>query len=201
MINASTQANTTTTFLVKSIAALLLLSQLQGCAAIVIAGAAGAATAANDSRTLGVQLDDSSIEVKAAMALSAIEGLDNHTHINLVSVNGNLLAVGQATSTFLRDSAVKALSTVEGVKRVHNQIKIGSITSILTQTNDGWITSKVKFKLLAEKSIRSNNIKVVTENAEVFLMGLVSKEESVKAAEVARNISGVVKVIKMFEVM
>lgn len=179
----------------------VLLSQLQGCTAIVIASAASAASAANDRRTLGVQIDDSGIEVKAGLALSRSEALSDHTHINIVSVNGNVLAVGQAPNEFLRDEAIKALNQVEGVKRVHNQIKIGSVTSILTQTNDSWITSKVKIKLLAEDSVNSNNIKVVTENAEVFLMGLVSAAEADKAAQVVSNISGVVKVVKMFEIL
>ncbi len=189
-----------TTF-AKLIASLIIISQLQGCTALVIASAAGAASAANDNRSIGAQIDDSSIEVKAGLALAAAKGVSDNSHLSIVSVNGNLLVVGQAPNDFLRDEAVKVLNQVEGVKRVHNQITVGSNTSILTQTNDGWITSKVKFKLLSEKSIKSNNIKVVTENGEVFLMGLVSRAQADTAAKVASEISGVVKVVKMFEVL
>ncbi|MFT5161488.1 MAG: osmotically-inducible protein OsmY [Alteromonadaceae bacterium] len=185
----------------KLIATALILSQLQGCTALVIASAASAASAANDRRTIGAQIDDSTIEVKAGLALSKSKGLSDNTHISLVSVNGNLLVVGQAPTEFLRDEAIKALNQVEGVKRVHNQIKISSVTSILTQTTDSWITSKIKLKLLTEEEVKSNNIKVVTENAEVFLMGLVSSKEGDKVAEVVSQISGVAKVIKMFEVL
>ena len=111
------------------------------------------------------------------------------------------MVVGQAPNEYLRDLAIKTLTALAGVKQVHNQIKIGSTTSIATQTNDVWITTKVKAKLLLEDSVRSNNIQVLTENGEVFLMGLVTAEEADKAVEVVRNISGVAKVVKVFEIL
>lgn len=178
-----------------------LLGQLSGCAAIIVAGATGAASAADDRRSIGAQIDDNSIEVKAALALSKSGAISDHTHISIFSVNGNLLAVGQAPNELLRNEAITVLNQINGVKRVHNQIRITSVTSMLTRTNDTWLTSKVKLKLLGEKSIRSNNIKVVTENAEVYLMGLVTRPEADKAAEIVRNVAGVAKVIKMFEVL
>ena len=85
------------------------------------------------------------------------------------------------------------------VTKIHNQIRIGNITGITTRTHDSWLTSKVKTRLLTEDTISANDIKVVTENGEVFLMGLVSQQEANLAVDLARNVSGVVKVIKVFE--
>lgn len=172
---------------------------LQGCAAAVVAGTASAVTAANDRRTIGSQIDDNNIEIKASIALSEVERLEKFANISAVSVNGIVLLVGQVSNEEMRNEAQRTIEGVSGIRKIHNQIRIGSNIGITTQTHDSWLTSKVKGQLLTAKDISSNNIKVVTENAEVFLMGLVSDSESTQAVNIARNVSGVERVIKVFE--
>ena len=172
---------------------------LQGCAAAVVAGTASAVTAANDRRTIGSQIDDNNIEIKASIALSEVERLEKFANVSAVSVNGIVLLVGQVANEEMRNEAQRTIEGVSGIRKIHNQIRIGSNTGITTQTHDSWLTSKVKAQLLTAKDISSNNIKVVTENAEVFLMGLVSNSESTQAVNIARNVSGVERVIKVFE--
>ena len=118
----------------------------------------------------------------------------------MVSVNARVLVVGQAPNTYLRDLAIKTLNEVDGIVQLHNQLRIGNTTSIATRTNDVWLTSKVKTALFAADNLNATNIKVVTENGEVFLMGLVKQADANAAVEVARNISGVNRVYKMFEI-
>jgi osmotically-inducible protein OsmY len=172
---------------------------LQGCAAAVVAGTASAVTAANDRRTIGSQIDDNNIEIKASIALSEVERLEKFANISAVSVNGIVLLVGQVANEEMRNEAQRTIEGVSGIRKIHNQIRIGSNIGITTQTHDSWLTSKVKGQLLTAKDISSNNIKVVTENAEVFLMGLVSDSESTQAVNIARNVSGVERVVKVFE--
>lgn len=174
---------------------------LQGCAAAIVAGTASAVTSANDRRTIGSQIDDNNIEIKASIAISEVERLEKFTHINAISVNGIVLLVGQAPNQEMKNEAQRVIEDLAGIRKIHNQIRIGSNISITTQTHDSWLTSKVKAQLLATKNISSNNIKVVTENAEVFLMGLASKSEANTAVDITRNVSGVERVIKMFEYM
>ena len=172
---------------------------LHGCAAAVVAGTASAVTAANDRRTIGSQIDDNNIEIKASIALSEVERLEKFANISAVSVNGIVLLVGQVANEEMRNEAQRTIEGVSGIRKIHNQIRIGSNIGITTQTHDSWLTSKVKGQLLTAKDISSNNIKVVTENAEVFLMGLVSDSESTQAVNIARNVSGVERVVKVFE--
>ena len=172
---------------------------LQGCAAAVVAGTASAVTAANDRRTIGSQIDDNNIEIKASIALSEVERLEKFANISAVSVNGIVLLVGQVANEEMRNEAQRTIEGVSGIRKIHNQIRIGSNIGITTQTHDSWLTSKVKGQLLTAKDISSNNIKVITENAEVFLMGLVSDSESTQAVNIARNVSGVERVVKVFE--
>lgn len=183
----------------QSIVILLTILFLQGCAAAVVAGTAGAVTAANDRRTLGSQIDDNNIEIKSSIAISEIERLHKFANINVISVNGIVLMIGQAPNQEMINEAQKAIEGIDGIRKIHNQIRIGSNIGMSTQTHDSWLTSKVKTQLLTTEDISSNNIKVITENGEVFLMGLVSNTEANTAVDVARNVSGVERVIKVFE--
>jgi osmotically-inducible protein OsmY len=94
---------------------------------------------------------------------------------------------------------IKTINNTPDIVSIHNQVRIAAVTSITTQSNDVWLTSKVKSTLLASGAVNGKDVKVVTENAEVFLLGLVSVKEADIVVEIVRNISGVVRVIKAFE--
>lgn len=182
-----------------SIAILCSVLLLQGCAAAVVAGTASAVSAAKDRRTLGSQIDDNNIEIKATLALKKIKPLTDNANISVISVNGMVLMVGQVPSDTLKQQAESVVRQAVQLKTLHNQLRIGTRISVTTQTHDTWLTSKVKTKLLTSEAVTGNNIKVVTENSEVFLMGLVNEQEAQKAVDIARHINGVARVIKAFE--
>ncbi|MBL4941797.1 MAG: BON domain-containing protein [Colwellia sp.] len=183
----------------KCTALLLILSTLQGCAVVAVVAITTGASVATDRRSIGNQIDDQSIEVAAYNEIAKNKSLSDNTNLHITSVNGSVLVIGQAPNTYLRDQAINIVNNIQGVVRIHNQIRIGNITSVTTQTNDVWLTSKVKTALFSSDKINGNDIKVITENAEVFLMGLVSKKEADAAVNVTRNISGVNRVYKAFE--
>lgn len=184
---------------VKLLTILLLASTIQGCAVATVVAITAGASMATDRRSFGNQIDDQSIEFSAHNDLAKQKPLTDNTNLHIVSVNGSVLIVGQAPNTYLRDLAVKTVTQVKGVSQIHNQIRIGSNTSITTQTNDIWLTSKVKSALFASGKVNAKDIKVVTENGEVFLLGLVTKNEADAAIDITRNISGVSRVFKAFE--
>ncbi len=185
--------------MVKLAAAISLTLLLQACAAAVVAGGASAVTSASDRRTLGSQIDDSSIVVKAERALEANKTLEEKAHINVNSYNGILLLTGQAPSQDLVDTASELVKGIQGIKDVQNQIRVGNPISFTTRSRDSWITTRVKSLLVADKEVSALDIKVITESGEVFLMGLVSSSEADKAVEIARHVNGVSRVIKAFE--
>ncbi|OUR74821.1 BON domain-containing protein [Colwellia psychrerythraea] len=178
---------------------LMLVSALQGCAvATVVAVTAGASIVA-DRRTFSKQIDDQSIEFIAHNELNKQKALSNNTNLHVVSMNGTVLVIGQAPNSYLRDLAIKTIQDVPDIVTIHNQIRIGSTTAITTQSNDIWLTSKVKSALLANGEVNAKDIKVVTENSEVFLLGLVTQKEANIVVEITRNINGVSRVFKAFE--
>jgi len=183
----------------KLTAILILLTAIQGCAAVAVVAITTGASMATDRRSIGNQIDDQSIEVEAYNEITKSKSLNDNTNLHVSSVNGSVLIIGQAKNTLLKDKAVKIVSNISGVVKIHNQIRVGNLTSVTTQTNDVWLTSKVKTALFSSDEVNGNNIKVITENAEVFLMGMVSKKEADAAVNVTRNINGVNRVFKAFE--
>ena len=184
---------------VKITAILLTLATLQGCVAVAVVAITTGASMATDRRSIGNQIDDQSIELAAYNEITKNKSLNENTNLHIISVNGSVLIIGQAPNTFLKDQAIKILNNIDGVVRIHDQIRLGNTTSVTTQTNDVWLTSKVKTALFSSDEVSGNDIKVITENGEVFLMGLVSKKEANAAVNVTRNISGVNRVFKAFE--
>jgi osmotically-inducible protein OsmY len=183
----------------KLAATLLIISILQGCTAVAVVAVTTGASMVTDRRSIGNQIDDQSIELEAYNEITKNKSLNDNTNLHIISVNGSVLIIGQAPNTYLRDQVVKIINDINGVVRIHNQIRIGNLTSITTQTNDVWLTSKVKSALFSSDEVNGNRIKVITENAEVFLMGLVTKKEANIAINITRNISGVNRVFKAFE--
>ncbi|MFQ3194479.1 MAG: osmotically-inducible protein OsmY [Colwellia sp.] len=172
---------------------------LQGCVAAAVVTIISGASAATDERSIGTQLDDQKIEFEAYAKLSKHEALDDNTNLQVISVNRSVLVIGQAPNTYLRDLAIKSINEVKQIIQLHNQIRISNTTSVTTKSNDVWLTSKVKTALFGSDNIDATNIKVVTENGEVFLMGLISEAHADEAVNIARNVSGVNRVFKIFE--
>ena len=181
--------------------ALLLTLLLSGCPAplLVAGGAAGGASVAHDERNSKTILNDTVIETKAKDAIYQDPEMAKRVHINVTSYNNVVLLTGEALSRSLRDRAINIVRNLEHVRRVHNEVRIADLTSFGSRTGDTWITSKVKGKMLATKGFDSSRIKVVTEDKTVFLMGLVTREQGNQAAIIASQISGVKRVVKIFE--
>jgi len=177
------------------------LCSLSGCAAVVI-GAVGASavTVSEDSRTVGTQIDDSTVESRVSNVLSKDKVLDEQTNINVHVFNGAILLVGQAPNSALAQQAENTALGVEGVTNVFNQIRIGNPTVASTRAHDVWLASKVRANLLTEKEIDFLKMNIAVEDSEVFLMGIVTQAEASKAIEIVRNIDGVVKVVNVFDI-
>lgn len=180
-------------------AILMLMSALNGCAVATVVAVTAGATMIADRRSFSKQIDDQKIEFVSHNELRKQTAINKNTNIHVVSMNGIVLVVGQAPNTYLRDLAIKTIQDVPDIVMIYNQIRISSNTGVSTKSTDTWLTSRVKSKLLASGDVNAEDFKVVTENSEVFLLGLVTKEEAHVAVEITRNIDGVSRVFKAFE--
>jgi osmotically-inducible protein OsmY len=177
----------------------LAAAALTGCAGVFVAGAATGASAAYDRRTVGTQLDDETIEIKATNAIYDDKTLYDSSHLIVVSFNRIVLLAGQTPTEAMRAHAAQVVSAVPDVRKVYNEVTIGEPTSFMTRSNDAALTAKVKAEMLAAPGVDAFRVKVVTENGTVFLMGLAYRSEAEAAARVASHVSGVQRVVKLFE--
>jgi osmotically-inducible protein OsmY len=174
---------------------------LQGCIVLAAAGA-GAATSAvvvNDRRPVQTITDDQNIEYTAHSEINQTPPLNQNSHISVVSYNHAVLLVGQVPSDSVRTQVEALVQSLPKVSRIYNQLQVRPETSMMQRSKDTWITTKVKANMLAEKNLNSGQIKVVTEDGAVYLMGIVTKHQSRVASDVARRVTGVKRVVTLFE--
>ncbi|MFP1723779.1 division/outer membrane stress-associated lipid-binding lipoprotein [Lonsdalea quercina] len=172
---------------------------LQGCIGAVAIGSAAVATkTATDPRTVGTQVDDGTLEMRVSNTLAKDQQLSKEARIIATVYQGKVLLTGQSPNTELSSRAKQIALGVEGTTEVYNEIRQGTPISLGTASMDTWITTKVRSQLLASDQVKSSNVKVTTENSEVFLLGLVTRREGAAAAEIASKVSGVKHVTTAF---
>jgi osmotically-inducible protein OsmY len=174
-----------------------LLSQLGGCVAVVAAGAVGTAVAGADRRTLGTQAEDQGIELKAAARVPGVVG--DAGHVNVTSYDRKVLLTGEVRDEAMKSAVENEVRGIANVEAVMNELAIGGTSSYTSRSSDALITSKVKLSLADKKTVSATSFKVVTERGTVYLLGMVTQREGNIAADIAQGVSGVMKVVKMFE--
>ncbi len=153
------------------------------------------------ARTMGRKVEDESIEVKSMVNIHTADERFDDAHLTVVSYNGFVLLAGQVHSADMKDVASNVVRQIRGVRRIYNELEVAAPSSGITRTSDTWITTKVKSWLLANTTTPGMRIKVVTENGVVYLMGLATEAEANRVANVAAGLSGVQRVVKLFEVV
>ncbi|HHF3692876.1 TPA: division/outer membrane stress-associated lipid-binding lipoprotein [Haemophilus influenzae] len=172
---------------------------LQGCVAAVIGGGAVAAKVATDPRTTGTQIDDETLEFKVENAVEKDAQIKAEGRVNAVSYNGRVLLIGQVPNSDVKDTATALAKGVEGVNEVYNELTVSPKISFAQISKDSWLTTQVKSKMFVDGRVKATDVKVISENGEVFLLGNVTQSQVNAAADIASKISGVKKVIKVFK--
>ena len=175
----------------------LLALLLQGCVEMAVVGAGAAAMSAMDRRTTGAQVDDEGIELRAGNRIS--ERFGNKVHVNVISYNRSVLVTGQVPDAKASEEIEKIVAGTTNVRSVTNDLEVAGGSSLSSRASDATITGKVKARFLDANRFNALHVKVVTEAAVVYLMGVVTESEAAAAVEIARTTGGVRKVVKVFE--
>lgn len=187
-------------FLLTAAAAAVLGSSLSACVPLVIGGAAlGGAFVATDRRTSGAQLEDEGIELRANNRIG--QSMSENAHVNVTSYNRQVLLTGEVPTAADQQKLQELVLKVENVRSVVNEVAVLGASSLTQRSSDTLITGKVKATLVDAKDVQSNTFKVTTERGVVYLMGRVSLREANRATDLARSISGVQKVVRVFDIL
>ncbi|GKX59968.1 division/outer membrane stress-associated lipid-binding lipoprotein [Leminorella grimontii] len=180
------------------LAVLLSTVVLNGCVAVVAGGGAVATKTATDPRTMGTQVDDVTLEARVSSAIAKDQEIKQDARVTTTAYQGNVLLTGQSPRPELSERAKNIALGVDGVQEVYSAIREGKPVELGTISSDSWITTKVRSQLLTSDKVKSSNVKVVTENGEVFLLGLVTEAQGQEAAKIASQVSGVKQVVTVF---
>lgn len=151
-----------------------------------------------DTRSAKTEWQDTRLVMEVA-GIANKAPFKGDVRVNAISYDAKLLLVGQASTPALKNQLLAKVREVNGIDTVYDQIRIKAPLSLGEVSQDTWLTTKVKSALIGSKKLRNVNIKVVTEDSEVFLLGYVTREQGNEATEIARNLSGVKQVIKGFQ--
>ncbi|MBE7366990.1 BON domain-containing protein [Ramlibacter pallidus] len=185
---------------VAAIAAALLGGALAGCAPLLVGGAAvGTALMVTDRRTSGAQIDDEAIELRSASRLR--EAFGDRAHINVNSYNRQVLLTGEVPSEAAKQQAEQIVGRVDNVRGIVNELAVMAPTTLPQRSGDTLITGKVRASFVDASDLQANAFRVVTERGSVYLMGRVSQREADRATSIARQIAGVQRVVRIFEVV
>ena len=186
--------------LIAALAISTALSTLSGCAPLIVGGAmVGGTLMVTDRRTSGTQIEDQSIELKALNRIKEVAG--DRGHVNVTSYNRMVLITGEVPTEADKVAVEQGIARIENVRSTVNELAVAGSASITSRSNDALLTSKVKASFVDARDMLSNAFKVVTERGTVFLMGRVSEREATRASDLARSVSGVQKVVRVFDIV
>ena len=177
----------------------MLAGTLGGCVPLVVGGAAMSAMVAVDRRTSGAQLEDEGIELRGASRLR--DAFTDRAHINITSYNRQVLLTGEVPNDGAKQQAEQVISRVENVRAIVNELVPAGNSTLIQRSSDVLISGKVKASLVDAKDLFAGAYKVVTERGTVYLMGRVTQREADRGTAIARQIDGVQRVVRIFELI
>ncbi|MFP4137809.1 MAG: BON domain-containing protein [Halomonas sp.] len=172
---------------------------LAGCTAVTSVTHQGTIEDNYGKRTAGEKLEDHSIETKISHNLGRTDSRLGDARINVDSFNGVVLLTGQVPSEELRETAGEVAGEVRNVRDVHNELSVAGNLPASQKLSDTWLTARIRANLAANERIDASRIRVVTENASIYLMGMVSRDEGQRIADAVAEIGGMQRIVKVFD--
>ncbi|KAA0014255.1 BON domain-containing protein [Billgrantia pellis] len=150
-------------------------------------------------RTLGAQVEDESIETKIAHNLRRTDARLGDARINVDSYNGIVLLTGQVPSEELKEKASEVALAVRNVRDVHNELSVAANLPASQRLSDTWINTRIRTTLAADQSIDTGRLRFITENATVYIMGMVTRAEADRIVEAVADVGGIQRIVKVFD--
>ena len=180
--------------------ALAASTALTACAPLLLGGAmVGSSMMVTDRRTSGSQIDDQTIEIKGSKRVG--DAIGDRGSVSITSYNRLVLITGAVPTEADKAAVEQAVARIESVRSVVTEVAVGAPSSFGARSNDTLLTSKIKASMIDAKDVQANAFKVVTERGIVYLMGRVTEREAGRATDIARGVSGVQKVVRVFELL
>ena len=180
-------------------ALLLTCFMLSGCIRMIAATSSEPVDRHHGERTLGASIEDQAIENKVRINLYRASDRLAGARIKVVSFNGIVLLAGQVESQDLKKQAANIARRIRHVEQVHNELQTSGSSSFLARANDGWLSTKVKTRLYLNGDTPGGRTQITTVDGVVYILGLLTREESTAVVNAIQNVYGVQKIVKIVE--
>jgi osmotically-inducible protein OsmY len=172
---------------------------LAGCTTVTGVANPGTIDENYGKRTLGAQVEDESIETKIAHNLRRNDARLGDARINVDSYNAIVLLTGQVPSEELQQMATEIARDVRNVRDVHNELTVAANLPASQRMSDTWINTRIRTSLATDETIDTSRLRFVTENASVYIMGIVTRSEADRIVDAVSRIGGVQRIVKVFD--
>ncbi len=176
----------------------LLCLHLSGCLGVFASQSSQPLSLHTDRRSSSSMLMDTSLELDLNAKIQNLD-LPSESRVYLKSFNRHVLVLGQTPNEDIIEKISQVLSETDGVKKVYNEVSPMTPLTYWQKAKDSWITTKINSTMILTPKMNPWEIHVTTENAIVYLAGIVTPEEEEFAVNTAKMTSGVRKVVKIFD--
>jgi osmotically-inducible protein OsmY len=183
------------------LSAVLVTPFLASCAAVVVGGTAATVAAIHDRRTTGTIIEDQNIKLRVRNLLSEHPEIEKRSNIQVTSYNQRVLLYGETEDAALAEKFAEKVSRLPKVNAVYNEVIEGARTDAWDYSRDTALVTKIKTLLINVdvEGFDPTRVKVAAADGNIYLMGLVTPAEGAAVVEYVRGISGVKKVVEIFE--
>ena len=185
----------------KIISLILFAVFLNACVPVLPSATSTAATVVTmdqERRTTGEVVDDKSIYLQL-LAWSVEDSDAKNSNLSFMIYKRVALIAGQAPSPEIKSSIFQKIKLkFPSIDRIIDEVAISKNNSLVGKAKDLAITAQVEASLLNQEVVNPVHVRVMTENANVYLMGDVTKREGDGAVKAASKANGVNTIVKHF---
>lgn len=178
---------------------LFILFSFTGCVTIIDAVSDEPVQPDPSKRSFGAYIDDKQLRAIVTVNIRKANPQLNDLDFEVYSYNSVILITGQAPSNELREIVGEVARNTNRVRQVYNELEVSPKLTFGSRTKDGWMSTKIKSKLMLYRDIDSSRVEVFVNNGTVYLMGLLSRAQTEKITDVVRKQKGVRKVVRAIE--
>ena len=153
-------------------------------------------------RTIPQRLLDRSIEHTAKINVYGLkEDLQQTSRMGIDSFNSEVLLTGEVPTEALKVEVEKVVSSMPDVRRVYNEMEVSASKGYSSTVHDGYITSKLLAKVAASDGVKASQIKAVTDNGVVYILGRMTPTQQSHLIDIANTTVGVTELVLLTTVV
>ncbi|WP_201560801.1 BON domain-containing protein [Psychrobacter sp. NC44] len=153
-------------------------------------------------RTIPQRLLDRSIEHTVKINVYGLkEDLQQTSRMGIDSFNSEVLLTGEVPTEAIKLEVEKVVSSMPDVRHVYNELNVSASKGYSSTVHDGYITSKLLAKVAASDGVKASQIKAVTNDGVVYIMGRMTPTQQSHLIDIANSTVGVTELVLLTTVV